>query len=338
MTEQPPIVRIVAAEVDQQRVLDFLDGSSFGAAKGGKRIDTHASMVFLGDRALKIKRAVRLPFLDYSTLEKRKRACEEELKVNAVNAPELYRRVVAITRNSDGIFEIDGSGTPVEWAVEMMRFDEKQSLDRVAASRTLDPSLAIGQAAIIPDRNHAIGQEEYATEKVLDGLLRAERDRHADDSDAGKRRGELQAGDRQQAEHGDQREHDLGDPLRQQEQCACAGAPVPQRDDAGVLEAERHQSPEQHAGDDHRHRDGAPRIYVAELQTETQAPHHCDVDNEAQARDKRPAQSSPPDADQEAAVGAGRDTHDEPDQELTDRPEKNDGDDDRPRRRNPLRE
>jgi len=131
-------------------VLNFLDGSSFGAAKGGKRIDTHASMVFLGgDRALKIKRAVRLPFLDYSTLEKRKRACEEELKVNAVNAPELYRRVVAITRNSDGIFEIDGTGTPVEWAVEMMRFDEKQSLDRVAASRTVEPSLAIAIADAI---------------------------------------------------------------------------------------------------------------------------------------------------------------------------------------------
>ena len=140
----------MAAEVDQQRVLDFLDGSSFGAAKGGKRIDTHASMVFLGsDRALKIKRAVRLPFLDYSTLEKRKRACEEELKVNAGNAPELYRRVVAITRNSDGIFEIDGTGTPVEWAVEMTRFDEEKSLDRLAASSTVDPSLAIAVADAI---------------------------------------------------------------------------------------------------------------------------------------------------------------------------------------------
>src|SRR5436309_4677128 len=118
--------------------------------RGGKRIDTHASMVFLGaDRALKIKRAVRLPFLDYSTLEKRRRACEEELKVNAGNAPELYRRVVAITRNSDGIFEIDGSGTPVEWAVEMTRFDEKQSLDRVAASKTIDPSLSTAVADAI---------------------------------------------------------------------------------------------------------------------------------------------------------------------------------------------
>lgn len=140
----------VAEACLQQQVLDFLDGSSFGPAKGGKRIDTHASMVFLGaDRALKIKRAVRLPFLDYSTLDKRRRACEEELKVNAGNAPELYRRVVAITRSSDGTFEIDGAGTPVEWAVEMTRFDESQSLDRVAISKMIDPSLATAVAEAI---------------------------------------------------------------------------------------------------------------------------------------------------------------------------------------------
>jgi uncharacterized protein len=147
MTAPPPADTAVAEADLQQQVLDFLDGSSFGPAKGGKRIDTHASMVFLGpDRALKIKRAVRLPFLDYSTLEKRKRACEEELKVNAGNAPELYRRVVAITRSSDGAFEIDGAGAPVEWAVEMARFDETQSLDRVAGSKPIDPSLATAVA------------------------------------------------------------------------------------------------------------------------------------------------------------------------------------------------
>ena len=154
MTGQPSHAGTMAAEPGQQSVLDFLDGSSFGAARGGKRIDTHASMVFLGgDRALKIKRAVRLPFLDYSTLEKRKRACEEELKVNAGNAPELYRRVVAITRNSDGVLEIDGTGTPVEWAVEMMRFDEEKSLDRLAATGTVDASLAIAIADAI-SRSH----------------------------------------------------------------------------------------------------------------------------------------------------------------------------------------
>ncbi|WKA25514.1 bifunctional aminoglycoside phosphotransferase/ATP-binding protein [Bradyrhizobium roseum] len=140
-----------AAEGDLQRqVLDFLDRSSFGPAGGGKRIDTHASMVFLGaDRVLKVKRACRLPFLDYSTLEKRKRACEEELKVNAPNAPELYRRVVAITRNADGTFEIDGKGTPAEWAVEMTRFDDTQALDRVAAGKAIDPALATAIADAI---------------------------------------------------------------------------------------------------------------------------------------------------------------------------------------------
>ena len=157
MTVRPP-GDTTAAEADlQQQVLDFLDGSSFGPAKGGKRIDTHASMVFLGaDRALKIKRAVRLPFLDYSTLEKRKRACEEELRVNAGNAPELYRRVVAITRSSDGAFEIDGTGTPVEWAVEMTRFDDNQSLDRVAVSKIIEPPLATDVAdAILRSHVHA---------------------------------------------------------------------------------------------------------------------------------------------------------------------------------------
>jgi aminoglycoside phosphotransferase family enzyme/predicted kinase len=150
MTALPPADTDAAGTDLQKQVLDFLDGSSFGPGGGGKRIDTHASVVFLGaDRVLKIKRAVRLPFLDYSTLEKRRHACEEELKVNAGNAPELYRRVVAITRNSDGIFEIDGAGTPVEWAVEMTRFDDSEALDRVAASNTVDPPLATAVADAI---------------------------------------------------------------------------------------------------------------------------------------------------------------------------------------------
>lgn len=148
MTLEPPPDAATVSEADRQgRVLRFLDRSRFGAAKGGRRIDTHASVVFLGDdTALKIKRAVRLPFLDYSTLEKRRCACEEELKVNFGNAPELYRRVVAITRRNDGSLEIDGSGAPVEWAVEMARFDEERTLDRLAAAQPIEPSLAIALA------------------------------------------------------------------------------------------------------------------------------------------------------------------------------------------------
>src|SRR5437764_4570754 len=83
------------------------------------RIDTHAASVFLaGDRALKVKRAVRFPFLDYSTLEKRKAACQAELEVNQAFAPALYRRIVPINRAADGTLTLDASGTPVEWAVE----------------------------------------------------------------------------------------------------------------------------------------------------------------------------------------------------------------------------
>src|SRR6202140_658207 len=97
-----------------------------------RRIDTHAASVFFeGSRALKIKRAVRFPFLDYSTLAKRKAACAAEIEVNRRLAPELYRGVVAITRVNDGRLAIDGDGAPVEWAVDMGRFDESRTLDHL---------------------------------------------------------------------------------------------------------------------------------------------------------------------------------------------------------------
>ena len=81
------------------------------------RHQTHAAIVFLGgDRALKIKRAVRYPFLDFSSLDKRKAACEAELAINRKFAPRLYRRIVPITRESNGALALDGSGEPIEWA------------------------------------------------------------------------------------------------------------------------------------------------------------------------------------------------------------------------------
>jgi uncharacterized protein len=114
------------------------------------RIDTHAASVFLeGDRALKIKRAVRFPFLDYSTLEKRKAACDEEIRINRQFAPQIYHRVAAITQGKDGAFEIDGCGMPVEYAVEMTRFDERQTIDHLAEAGPLDPDLVDAIAGAI---------------------------------------------------------------------------------------------------------------------------------------------------------------------------------------------
>ena len=127
----------------QAAVFQFLGDPATHGNHQVRRIDTHANVVFLaGDRALKVKRAVRLPFLDYSTLAKRKAACASELEVNRTFAPELYRRVVPITRNSSGRLALDGDGETIEWAVEMLRFDESQTLDRIAEVRGIDDALA----------------------------------------------------------------------------------------------------------------------------------------------------------------------------------------------------
>jgi uncharacterized protein len=131
----------------QERVFAFLTDPA--CHPNVQRIDTHAASVFLeGDRALKIKRAVRFPFLDYSTLEKRKVACELEIKINRPFAPQIYRRVVAITQGADGSLSIGGNGEIVEYAVEMARFDERRTIDHLARSGSMRRELgdAIAEA------------------------------------------------------------------------------------------------------------------------------------------------------------------------------------------------
>jgi hypothetical protein len=130
-------------EESQQPAFALLaDPATHGGAEV-RRIDTHAASVFLaGDRALKVKRAVRFPFLDYSTLEKRKAACEAELEVNRGFAPQIYLGILPITREADGRLVLDGNGEAIEWAVEMRRFDEETTLDRLAEKGGIDAALA----------------------------------------------------------------------------------------------------------------------------------------------------------------------------------------------------
>ena len=128
----------------QANVIEFLaDPATHGLAGGDvRRIDTHAAIVFLaGDDAYKIKRAVRLAFLDFSTLEQRRTACEREIAINRPTAPALYRSAVAITRQADGTLAFDGPGEPVEWVVHMRRFDEEATLDRLADTHRLTPDI-----------------------------------------------------------------------------------------------------------------------------------------------------------------------------------------------------
>lgn len=85
-------------------------------------IETHISWVLLvGEFAYKIKKPIRNHFLDYSTLEMRKKCCEKELRLNRRFASELYLKVVGITER-DGKLRIEGPGEPIEFAVKMKRF------------------------------------------------------------------------------------------------------------------------------------------------------------------------------------------------------------------------
>jgi aminoglycoside phosphotransferase family enzyme/predicted kinase len=135
---------------DQDAIFDLLGSRATHGGAEVRRHDTHAAAVFLaGDRALKVKRAVRFPFLDYSTLAKRKAACAAELEVNRRFAPRIYRRIVPITREPDGRLALDGVGTPIEWAVEMRRFDDNQTLDRLSERGKIDDELVRKLAAAI---------------------------------------------------------------------------------------------------------------------------------------------------------------------------------------------
>ena len=85
-----------------------------------ERIDTHISIVWLAaDRAFKLKRAVHYDYVDFSTLERRRAACEAEVRLNRRTAPSLYLGVRAVTREADGSLALGGTGEPVEWLVEM---------------------------------------------------------------------------------------------------------------------------------------------------------------------------------------------------------------------------
>jgi aminoglycoside phosphotransferase family enzyme/predicted kinase len=141
----------------QAEIAAFLSRPDTYGVRGGAvdRIDTHISIVWLaGDRAFKLKRAVRFDYVDFSTVELRRLACEAEVRLNRRTAPQLYRGVRAVTREADGSLALGGEGTPLDWLVEMTRFDQHALFDRLAAEGHLDLTLMRDLAAAIA-RLHA---------------------------------------------------------------------------------------------------------------------------------------------------------------------------------------
>lgn len=93
---------------------------------------THISWVFLTDReAWKVKRPVNYGFVDYSTPERRRHFCEEEVRLNRRLAPEVYQSVEAVRRDARG-HSFSRGGEAVDWAVRMGRLPEEASAEALA--------------------------------------------------------------------------------------------------------------------------------------------------------------------------------------------------------------
>ena len=99
--------------------------------------ETHMSQVFLaGDRVYKLKKPVSFPYLNFSTLVRREKACRAEVKLNRRLASDVYRGVTPLVLSEQG-FGIGGRGEIVDWLVVMKRLDDSQMLDNVIRERRL---------------------------------------------------------------------------------------------------------------------------------------------------------------------------------------------------------
>ncbi|MGB0733466.1 MAG: AAA family ATPase [Pontibacterium sp.] len=93
-------------------------------------IETHISWLFLtGDYAYKVKKPVNFGFLNFTTLERRKHYCEEELRLNQRLAPDIYLEIVEIRQHQDQIFMGGDQGAVIEYAVKMTQFNNNLRLD-----------------------------------------------------------------------------------------------------------------------------------------------------------------------------------------------------------------
>jgi aminoglycoside phosphotransferase family enzyme len=110
--------------------------------------ETHMSWVFLaGEKVFKLKKPVRYPYLDFTTLEAREFYCGEEFRLNRRLAPGIYKRIVPLTCSSSGDLVLDGEGEIIDWLIEMQRLPANCMLD----TRLKEKSVNIGDMERIAD-------------------------------------------------------------------------------------------------------------------------------------------------------------------------------------------
>lgn len=125
-------------------------------------LETPISAVFVGvDRVFKLRKAVRMPFLDFTTLAERERTARREFELNAPHAPGLYRAVRAIVRQANGALTLDGAptsdrgGEPVDYAVEMAAVPEADFLPAIVERGELTGALLDRIADAVADYHAA---------------------------------------------------------------------------------------------------------------------------------------------------------------------------------------
>ena len=133
-----------------QFIQALLDPAAYPEPAGDVRlVQTHISYVLLaGDFVYKFKKPVNFGFLDFSTLERRKFCCEQELLLNRRLCPEIYLNLVTVTREGDG-FRLNGPGEVVEYGVRMARMPEERMMGRVIASGELNRAHLDGLVAVL---------------------------------------------------------------------------------------------------------------------------------------------------------------------------------------------
>ncbi len=133
-------------------------------------IETHISWIFLTkEHVYKIKRPVKFTFLDFSTLEKRKFHCEEEVRLNRRLSPEIYLGVVPVVKSDDRV-SLEGEGETIDYAVKMKRLPEEKKMDNLLDKNAVTVEEVERIAGIIADfhsRIDTITDARYSSPEIV---------------------------------------------------------------------------------------------------------------------------------------------------------------------------
>lgn len=167
MTTVPtaPTKNEVSARIDQRMLVARLRAflATLHGCEKVELLETHISFVLVaGAYAYKIKKSVTLAFLDFTTLSARRFYCEEELRLNRRYAPQLYLAVVPITGSAEHP-AIGGTGSPIEYAVQMRAFAQADLASRVLMRGELQPHHVDALAARVAAFHDGIDRVDTST-------------------------------------------------------------------------------------------------------------------------------------------------------------------------------